>query len=81
MSKGGNSSVQVAGSVLQAPCHACAFFSSREEEHRILLPFVKEGVERGERILQLLDRDREQERRQLLQDNGIDVEAAKEAID
>lgn len=72
-----NVSVGLAGSVLNAPCHACAFFRTREEEHQILAPFIREGIERGDRILQLIDSERAEERRRLLATTGIDVETAE----
>ena len=36
-------------SVLQESGHVCAFFNSRDQEYRVLLPFIQEGFERGER--------------------------------
>ena len=41
--------MRLAGSVVNRLCHACAFFHTREEEEQVLLPFVKEGYERGEK--------------------------------
>jgi len=35
--------------------HACAFFHSADQEHRVLLPFVKEGFQRGERAFHIID--------------------------
>lgn len=72
-----NAPVGLAGSLLNAPCHACAFFRTREEEHQILTPFIREGVERGDRIVQLIDSERADERRRLLAAAGVDVDAAE----
>lgn len=72
-----DASVSLAGSVLNAPCHACAFFRTREEENQILAPFIREGVERGDRVLQLVDAERAEERRHLLANAGIDVQTAE----
>ena len=56
--------------------HMCAFFNSAEEEYRVTLPFMREGLMRGERILNILrDRDRPEHGRRLRQ-GGIDVEAS-----
>ena len=51
------SPVHLAGSVLGPSRHVCAFFSSDEDHHRTLLPFIKEGFERGEKVLFLRSRE------------------------
>ena len=40
--------VRFAGSVLGAQRHVCAFFHTHEEWYRVLLPYIKEGFDRGE---------------------------------
>lgn len=35
--------------------HACAFFHSGKQAHKVLLPFIKEGFERGERAFHIVD--------------------------
>jgi len=67
--------MQLAGARLQGPCHICAFFHSREEEYRLLLPFFKEGFERGEKAFQIVDPRYRQERLQRLKTADIDVDA------
>ena len=47
--------VPFAGEALDRYRHVCAFVDSREEEHRILDPFVTEGVERGEKLVYFVD--------------------------
>lgn len=49
--------VAFAGGVLDPYRHVCAFVNSRDEEHRVLDPFVNEGVSRGEKMLYLIDPD------------------------
>ena len=63
--------VSLAGSVLRRTCHACAFFHSREEEYNVLLPFAKEGFERGEKLFHVVDRDHRAERLRRLDEAGI----------
>jgi hypothetical protein len=63
--------VRLAGSVLYRTCHACAFFNSREEEYDVLLPFAKEGYERGEKLFHVVDREHRPERLRRLQEAGI----------
>jgi methanogenic corrinoid protein MtbC1 len=48
-------SVPLAGGILGQQRHVCAFFDSPDEAHRVLLPFVKEGLERGEKVIQIVD--------------------------
>lgn len=43
--------IHLAGSTLDPPRHACAFFRTKEEEYRVLLPFILEGMGRGEKAL------------------------------
>jgi hypothetical protein len=73
-----NMGVHLAGSVLDCACHACAFFHSREEENSVLLPFAKEGIEAGDKIVHILDKDYAQERRRSLTDAGIDLAVAEQ---
>ena len=43
-----------AGSVLDAQRHVCAFFHNPDEEYRVLLPFIKDGFERGEKAFHIV---------------------------
>jgi hypothetical protein len=65
---------RLAGSELRGACHACALFVGLEEEYRVLLPFVREGVESGERCFHIVDPDRQQERLEHLGRAGIDLD-------
>jgi MEDS: MEthanogen/methylotroph, DcmR Sensory domain len=69
--------VRLAGMELERPCHACAFFHSREEEYRVLLPFFQEGFEQGEKGFHIVDPRHRQERLQRLERLGIDVSEAE----
>jgi MEDS: MEthanogen/methylotroph, DcmR Sensory domain len=46
--------VSFAGGVLDPYRHVCAFVNSRDEEYRVLDPFVSEGVAHGEKMLYLV---------------------------
>jgi hypothetical protein len=46
--------IPFAGSTLRGYRHVCAFFSSPKEEYDTLLPFVRDGLERGERAYHVL---------------------------
>jgi hypothetical protein len=53
--------------------HACAFFRSRDEEYVSLLPFIREGIERGEAAFHIIDPKRSVDHVERLQQAGIDV--------
>jgi hypothetical protein len=72
-------SISFAGSVLGAQRHVCAFFHSPDEEYRVLLPFIKEGFERGEKAFHIVDPKLRAEHRLRLTSAGIDVEAAEKS--
>jgi hypothetical protein len=74
-----NRSVTLAGSPVRQRCHACAFFHNREEEYRMLLPFVKEGFEHQDKIFQVVDGRHRDERLRRIGTLGIDVAAAEQS--
>src|SRR5262245_14399867 len=74
-----NHSVTLAGSTLKRRCHACAFFHDREEEYRLLLPFVQEGFAQNDKIFQIVDGRHRDERLRRIGALGIDVAAAQES--
>ena len=81
-SSGGMSSetsrpIRFAGSVLGAQRHVCAFFHSHDEQYSTLLPFIKEGFERGEKAFHIVDPKLRAEHRARLAAAGIDVEKAE----
>jgi hypothetical protein len=47
--------VTFAGGVLDRYRHVCAFVSGREESDAVLDPFIRQGVEGGDRMLYLVD--------------------------
>src|SRR5688572_11381798 len=74
-----NRVVQLAGSTVDCSSHACAFFHSSEDEYRTLLPFLKDGIEAGDKTFQIVDESRYEERRRILTDNGIDFSSSESA--
>jgi hypothetical protein len=69
--------IRFAGSVLDAQRHVCAFFHNSDEEYQVLLPFIKDGFERGEKAFHIVDPKLGDEHRLRLASAGIDVEAAE----
>jgi hypothetical protein len=64
--------------VLERSRHVCAFFHSPDEEYRVLLPFVAEGLERGERAFHIVDPTMREEHVGRLRAGGIDVAQARD---
>jgi hypothetical protein len=71
--------IRFAGSVLGAQRHICAFFHSADEEYQVLLPFIKEGFERGEKAFHIVDPKLRVGHTLRLASAGIDVEAAEKS--
>jgi hypothetical protein len=74
-----NQPIRFAGSVLGAKRHVCAFFHSPDEEYRVLLPFIKEGFERGEKAFHIVDPKLREEHLLRLATAGIDAIAAEQS--
>jgi hypothetical protein len=71
--------VRLAGAALGRSRHVCAFFNSKDEEYRVLLPFIKEGFEQGDKGFHIVKDDHRPEHRRRLQDVGIAVEECERA--
>ena len=71
-------SVRLAGSTLQCSCHACAFFYSKEDEYQVLLPFVKDGLDSGDKSFQIVSNETVEERLAELRRSGVDTIAAEQ---
>ena len=69
--------IRLAGSVLGAKRHVCAFFHSPDEEYRVLLPFIKEGFERGEKAFHIVNPKLREDHLKRLKSTGIDAVAAE----
>src|SRR6266403_2896589 len=68
--------IPFAGSMLSGYRHVCAFFSSPQEEYHTLLPFVRDGLERGERAYHVLPSQYREEHLEQLRSAGGGVAAA-----
>src|SRR5580704_4427519 len=70
--------VSIGPTLQSCPCHACAFFTSKEEEYRVMLPFMAEGFEAGDKLVHIIDKNHRAERAARLNEAGIDVETAEQ---
>src|SRR5437016_14321401 len=69
--------ISLAGSQLGQTRHVCAFFNTDEEEYRVLLPFIKDGFERGDKAIHVISPDQHSEHLQRLAGIGIDSTAVQ----
>ena len=70
--------IRFAGSTLKDRAHICAFFNSPDEAYGVLLPFIKEGLESGEKAFHTIDPRQREEHIRRLTSAGIDIAAAHE---
>jgi hypothetical protein len=70
--------IHLAGEVLDRAWPVCAFFNNREESYRILLPFIKEGFEQGNRAAHILGPGEREEHVRRLEEAGINVADAEQ---
>jgi len=69
--------ISLAGSQLSDIRHVCAFFSSADEEYRVLLPFIKDGFECGDKAVHVVGPEQHHNHLQRLAAAGIDAAAAQ----
>ena len=69
--------ISLAGSQLGETRHVCAFFKTDEEEYRVLLPFIKDGFERGDKAIHIIGPDHRRDHLQRLAGIGIDSAAVQ----
>jgi hypothetical protein len=69
--------VRLAGRTLSRINHVCAFFSSREEQNKILMPFFKDGYDQGEKLFHVVDSRLHEEHRCACKQGGIEVDTAE----
>ena len=67
--------IHFANATLGADRHICAFFHSPDEEYSVLLPFICEGIERGEKAFHIVDPRLREDHLARLRAAGIDTDA------
>jgi len=70
--------IAFAGSQLDQTRHVCAFFNNDDEEYRVLLPFMKDGLECGHKAIHVVNPNQRQDHLQRLAAAGIDAGAAQQ---
>ncbi|WP_306056345.1 MEDS domain-containing protein [Natronococcus wangiae] len=61
--------------------HLASIYESQEEQFETVVPFIKEGLERGERCLYVADDNTTEKILDAFREGGIDVETARESRD
>jgi hypothetical protein len=77
--KQGTKTVSIGRTMRACPCHACAFFTTKEEEYGVMLPFMAEGFEAGDKLVHIIDKNHRDERVERLTEAGIDVATAEQS--
>ena len=65
--------ISLAGSQLGDVRHVCAFFANDEEEYRVLLPFIQEGLSRRDKAVHIVNPEARKEHLERLAAAGIDL--------
>jgi hypothetical protein len=68
--------IHFASATLGSERHICAFFHSSDEEYRVLLPFIREGIEREEKAFHIVDPRLMDDHFRRLRGAGIDTDAS-----
>jgi uncharacterized protein YjhX (UPF0386 family) len=71
--------IPFAGSELGEARHVCAFFNSQDEAYRVLLPFIHDGFECGEKAVHVVNPDQRKVHLGRLEQSGIDCAVALES--
>ena len=74
---GTRKSVRLFGENLDEGMHICTFFRSSDERYRVLMPFICEGMEQGDRALHLVNPSLRREHTQRIAEAGIDTAPAE----
>jgi hypothetical protein len=70
-------SVCLFGENLDEGMHICTFFRSSAERYRVLMPFIREGMEQGDRAFHIVSPSLRSEHAQRIAEAGIDTARAE----
>jgi len=77
--KRNTSPISLAGSQLNEVRHVCAFFTSEEEEYRVLMPFISDGFACGDKAVHVVNPEQREDHLHRLENVGIDTTAAQKS--
>jgi hypothetical protein len=75
----GSNPIRLAGRTLKETRHVCAFFNSREEQDKVLMPFFKEGFDGHQKLFHIVDSRQRDAHLCACRDWGIDTEAGQKS--
>ena len=70
-------SVRLFGEDLPESPHVCAFFRTSDERYRVLMPFIREGMEQGDKALHIVNPSLRSHHTQRMSEAGIDAARAE----
>jgi hypothetical protein len=70
--------VRLGGATLGRSRHVCAFFNTKDEEYRVLLPFIKEGFAQGDKAFHIVKDGHRDAHRRRLEEAGIAVQQVEQ---
>lgn len=74
---GTRKSVRLFGEHLDEGMHICTFFRTSAERYRVLMPFIREGMEQGDRAFHIVNPSLRSEHAQRIAEAGIDAARAE----
>jgi hypothetical protein len=72
--------IRLCGQEIDKPGHICAFFASRDEEYETLIPYLKDGFDDGDAVVNVLDEARLEDHLARLQRAGMRVDDGRLAV-
>jgi hypothetical protein len=66
------------GESLDEGMHICTFFRTSAERYRVLMPFIREGIEQGDRALHIVNPSLRHQHNQRIAEAGIDAARAED---
>lgn len=68
-----NQTLTLCGEIYSEPMHICGFFASEDERYEVILPYLKEGLENNEEVLNILESTSYTNHCERLSQSGISV--------
>jgi hypothetical protein len=75
---GTRKSVRLFGENISEGMHVCTFFRSSDERYRVLMPFIREGMEQGDRAFHIVNPSLRSEHADRIAEAGIDAARAED---
>jgi hypothetical protein len=70
-------SIRLFGETLEEGMHICTFFRTSDERYRVLMPFICEGMEQGDRAFHIVNPSLRSQHAQRIAEAGIDTARAE----